>query len=84
MAEDVLKSVVWSALGVSLTMNRLMNNLPSLLAQEFISLQTHREETYRENHRQQILKQFKESSRQEEKEHDEGHRRTFHLMKRRN
>lgn len=47
--EDVPESVVWSALGVSPTLNQLINNLPSLLAQAFLALQTCREETYREN-----------------------------------
>lgn len=75
--EDDLESAVWSALDISPTVNRLMNNLLSLLAQAFLAFQTRREETYRETRRQQILQQFEERSQREEEEHDETRRRTF-------
>lgn len=58
--EDVPEDVVSSALGVSLAVNHLMSNLPSLLAQAFLALQSRREETYRENQHQQILREFHE------------------------
>lgn len=83
-AEDVPESAVWSALGVSPMVNRLMNNLPSLLAQAFLALQTCREETYCKNHRQHILQQFEERSRHEEEECDESRRRTFNPTEQRN
>lgn len=82
--EDIPESAVWSALGVSPAVNRLMNNLPSLLAQAFLALQTCQKETYRETRRQQILQQFEERSRREEEERDESRRRTFNPTERRN
>lgn len=63
---------MWSALGVSLTVNRLMSNLPNLLAQAFLALQNRREDTYQENQRQQILPEFYERKEEERNETKRG------------
>ncbi|XP_059068173.1 uncharacterized protein LOC131858745 [Cryptomeria japonica] len=67
--EDVPEDAVWSALGVSLAVNRLMSNLPNLLALAFLAFQNRREDTYWENRCQQILREFHE--RQEERNETE-------------
>ncbi|XP_059073473.1 uncharacterized protein LOC131045104 [Cryptomeria japonica] len=72
ITEDVPEDAVWSALGISPAVNRLMSNLPNLLAQAFLALQNRREDTYWENRRQQILQEFYECQEEERDETERG------------
>ena len=60
--QEVPESVLWSALGMSPVVDRLMSHLPCLLARTFSALQNSWEEINRENKYQQILWKYEENT----------------------
>lgn len=60
--EEVPQGAVWDALNVSLTANKLLHQLPRLLAQASLPHQHRREEIEREQRRQQVLRNYEENN----------------------
>lgn len=55
---DVPAGVVWDAIGANPAANRLLNQLPRLLAQAALARRIRQEEIDREDRRQEILRAF--------------------------